>query len=68
MVEEVYKRTSSTRPPSLYQIRQQKKKALQSYKHIRTIKTKAEQEAEAAKADAEEKLSKFITSSWDHGK
>ena len=61
MAEEVYRRASSYRPPSPYQIRQQKKKALQSYKHIRTIKTKAEQEAEAAKADAEEKLSKFIT-------
>lgn len=68
MVEEIYKRASSSRSPSLWQIRQQKKKALQSYKHIRTIKSKAEQESEVAKADAEQKLSKFITSSPDHGK
>lgn len=68
MVEEIYRRAQASRTPSIYQIRQQKKKALQSYKHIRTIKTKSEKEAEAAKADAEEKLAKFITSSWEHGK
>lgn len=68
MAEEVYRRASSYRPPSPYQIRQQKKKALQSYKHISTIQSKSEKEAELAKWEAEEQLKKFITSSWDHGK
>ena len=49
MAEEVYRRASSYRPPSPYQIRQQKKKALQSYKHISTIQSKSEKEAELAK-------------------
>lgn len=65
MSEEVYySRSNHKKHVSLSKIRQQQKKALQSYKLIDTIKKKAMKEANIAHNDAEETLNKFILS-WD---
>ncbi len=67
MSEEAYtSRTSHTKYMSPYQIRMQQKKALQSYKHIPTIKNRATKEADKASLEAEQALDQFITSWIDN--
>ncbi len=63
MVEEIYSaRWNHSKYISQHQIRMQKKKALQSYKKITTIKDIAIKEADKASDEAEQVLQKFITS------
>lgn len=63
MVEEVYStRWNHSKYMSPHQIRMQKKKALQSYKKITTIKDIAIKEADKASDEAEKALQQFITS------
>lgn len=65
MVDEIYaSRYGGKKHLSSYQIRQQKKKALQSYRHIDSIKSKADAEAQRASWEAEEYLQQFILS-WN---
>jgi len=54
---------------SAYEIREQKKKALQSYKHISTIHSMAEKEEKESQKQADTTLELFISSlQQEHGK
>lgn len=67
MVQEVYPSRWSHKPyMSPYKIRQQQKKALQSYRNIDTIKQRANHEADKALDEAEKELQQFIISWTDH--
>ncbi|MEI7477931.1 MAG: hypothetical protein WCJ81_05590 [bacterium] len=49
-------------------MRMQQKKALQSYRHIASIKAAADKEQAMSKEEAEEQLKDFIILGADHGK
>lgn len=64
MVEEIYKSSSQRRTSvSPRQLRALKKKALQSYKHIGTIKEISQEEMKKASEEAEKKLNQYLTTS-----